>query len=520
MSNSRTNGNHLRLVTDVAEAEAEQDELVGKDLTNKYTVRRRLGRGGMGTVYLAEHHTLKTEVAIKVLNPDMGKVAAERFGYEARTAAQIKSPHIVRVTDFFQDEAGNYCLVMEYVEGSTLAEIVEREGPLPVERVLGIVQQAGWALAKAHEVGIVHRDIKPENVMVTDVGGSEFVKIMDFGIAAVVDEEQRKRLDRRKMTLELSGIIGTPEYMAPEQAAGDPPDARTDIYALAVVTYYLLTGSVPIESDSIADLLSKIIHQPPRPIGERIPALAPLWLPLSKALAKDRNDRFAGVQAFIDALLEAAGMPTRPSRVSGQHQALAMAHAPTLDATGARRAAIDSSAPTRSAPPVAGRRPPRRQPWGWPLVAGLGGLLFASIAIAYAITLRGGTQAEPALEEPAAETLPTVEADPDPEPPPRVERVVAPRPERSAPRVERREPERAVEARPEPRPASPPPRAETAAGLSEDDASLLRRVCVERFHRALCGAAVADHCPACGEEQPPQCRLARARAGRTCPGGR
>ncbi len=524
MSSSKTNGSHLKLVSDGPEEDV--DGLVGKTLTKNYTVLAKLGQGGMGAVYKAKHHTLRTQVAIKVLRAGMGKLAAERFIYEARTVAQVKSPHIVQVMDFFQDDDERYCLVMELVEGIDLGEVVEREGPLPVERVVAVVQQMAWALAAAHKLGIVHRDLKPENVMVTDVGGSDFVKIMDFGIAAVTDPETRERLDRRQMTLSMGGIVGTPEYMAPEQVAGDPPDARTDIYALGVVTYFLLTGSMPIaqvEGGSVAGLLTRILHEQPTPIGQHMPELAPLWLPLSKALAKDRADRYADVQAFADALIEAAGLPARPSRVSGQHQAIgAAAHAPTLDATGTRRA-VDTAAPTRDAPQAAAAPPMRKEPSALPLIAGLGVLLAVCVGLAYAITLRGGTVTEPALEGSAAETSPL----PEPEPRPRVERVAAPRPEpREPPRVERvvAPPPRVVETRPEPSTArpepAPPPRMETSTALSADEETLLQRACGERGNPARCRSAVRDHCPACDEEQPLRCRLARVRAGLACPGGR
>ena len=444
----------LHLVTEADAEQTEQDDpLVGETISKKYTILRRIGQGGMGSVYLAEHHTLKTEVAIKVLNPNMGKVAAERFHYEARTASQIKSPHIVQVLDFFEDEDKNFCLVMEFVQGTTLAEIVEREGPLSAERTLNIVQQVAWALAKAHEVGIVHRDIKPENIMVTDVGGSEFVKLMDFGIASVISEDQRKRLNRRHMTLELSGIIGTPEFMAPEQVACEPPDARTDIYALAAVCYFLLTGGrLPVWSENVSELLSKIIHQAPTPIGEHIPDLAPLWLPLSKALAKARNDRYVHVQAFVDALTEAAGLPVRPSRASGQHQSLGtVAHAQTIDATVARRRpmAIDSQASTQDS---RSSGPNLRV-----LAAGLGAFLALAMAMAFLIADKDPRHILHPQPAPAAEVRgPATDHAPRAMPhgidPPAPSRVEGPAPTRVAPPVVRT----VVAAPVAPRPAAAP----------------------------------------------------------------
>jgi Tol biopolymer transport system component len=265
--------------------------LVGSHL-GKYEIKAEIGRGGMGSVYLGYDPLLDRQVAVKVLAPHLvwDQEFVERFVREARAAARLKHPNVVTVFDVGQ-EASWYYFVMEHLAGETLAARLQREGALPAQEALSILRPLAAALDYAHHRGIVHRDVKPGNVM---LGPEGQVTLMDFGIARAAQEGR------------LTGtgtVVGTPEYMSPEQARGMTVDARTDQYSLGVVAYQMLSGQVPFQADSTLALMYKIVHEPPPPLSQFRPDLpAGAGAALEQALAKEPGARYAGASAFVEAL--------------------------------------------------------------------------------------------------------------------------------------------------------------------------------------------------------------------------
>ena len=271
----------------------------------KYRVVGALGRGGMGTVYKAVDETLNREVAIKVLNADLFETdGGKRFRTEAVTLAKLNHPRIARVYELTRD-GENLLLVMEYVPGETFEHLIAGTGALSIDRAVTLAANVLDALQHAHQAGVVHRDLKPANVMVTPSGD---VKVMDFGIARVQGSEH----------LTSSGyMMGTPAYMAPEQVRGDDVDARTDVYAMGVVLYRMVTGQLPFKADTAVAMIQKQLNDAPTP-SRQFRADIPDWLDdvLRRALAKNPADRFQAAEALRLALLQGARpdqfMPTLP----------------------------------------------------------------------------------------------------------------------------------------------------------------------------------------------------------------
>jgi serine/threonine protein kinase len=289
----------------------EGSRMVGALLSGRYQIKRMCGEGGMGRVYEAEHIEIGKRVAIKVLHPAYSRTPdlVERFRREARAASRIEHPNVVNVTDFGTTDDGSLFFVMEYIEGIELGLLIHREGPLPPVRVLRISEQMCEALQAAHDVGVIHRDLKPENILLLGLGGgrstpasgqssgaidprepSDFVKVLDFGIAKSAEIEESSRRGKR---LTRPGVaMGTPEYMAPEQAAGHPADPRSDIYAVGSIMYEMLCGSPPYEGDNVMEVLHKKANEPPKPLSELRPALPPAVIGLvERAMARSADDR-------------------------------------------------------------------------------------------------------------------------------------------------------------------------------------------------------------------------------------
>ena len=250
-----------------AEPNAELD--VGSDIEGRYRIMELIGEGGMGKVYLAEHVEIGKRVALKVLHPSYSRMPdlVERFRREARAASKIGHPNIVDVTDSGATNDGSVYFVMEYLEGVELGSVIEREGALDVARALRITGQICRALSAAHREGIIHRDLKPENIfLITRGGEADVVKVLDFGIAKTTEAEAAR--ERRLTSPGMA--MGTPEYMAPEQAAGRPADARTDIYSLGAIMYEMTTGLPPYTGDNFMEILTKkATIDPPAPISIR-----------------------------------------------------------------------------------------------------------------------------------------------------------------------------------------------------------------------------------------------------------
>ncbi len=301
-------------------AEDLEREKVG-DLLGNYHLEKLLGEGSMGRVFLARHRRLGRAAAIKVMRPEYARSPQfiERFFQEAKAVNQISHEHIVEVFDFVDErtERGRrvYC-VMEMLEGTSLTELLSRE-TLSVERSLGIARQLCAGLDAAHRLGVVHRDIKPDNIFITDRQGvADFVKIVDFGVAKVLSPTMTPNSGKT-----IEGIIvGTPSYMAPEQAAGFSADRRSDIYSVGAVCYEMLAGRVPFEGASFGQLMAKVIAQPApmlpalTPCGERIPPeLAALVM---RCLEKDPKRRPQTVAQLRSAF---SAIPAAPSSSTSQH---------------------------------------------------------------------------------------------------------------------------------------------------------------------------------------------------------
>ncbi len=278
------------------------DPLIGQVLQNRYRVIDKLGEGGMGVVYVAEHVEIEKKVALKVLREDFSKrpEVVERFRQEARSASKIGDPHIVDVTDFGQLEDGGVFFAMECLEGEVLSDVMNNE-PLPLGRAAPIIRQIARALRAAHKKGIVHRDLKPENVFLVDrEDAKDFVKILDFGIAKISDRDASgERLTKTGM------IFGTPEYMSPEQASGRPLDHRVDVYALGCIMFEMFTGRVPYDGDTFMAVLTQHMFEPVPNISQINPDTdvpESVRAVVYKAMAKELEERYADMQALEDDL--------------------------------------------------------------------------------------------------------------------------------------------------------------------------------------------------------------------------
>ncbi|HEY6099086.1 MAG TPA: serine/threonine-protein kinase, partial [Anaeromyxobacter sp.] len=238
----------------------------------------------MGTVYLCEHAVLHRKLAVKVLRPDLtsDRELADRFRNEAIAASRIGQENVVDVLDFGTDEDGALYYVMEALDGRSLGAVIREDGALQIGRALDLLEQICRALAAAHARGVVHRDVKPDNVFVTRrEDGSELAKVIDFGISHVPREEGDRRITRD------GSIIGTPEYMAPEQAAGEPVDRRADVYAVGVLAYEMLTGELPIAAATpIATLVAHQLRTPEPPSRRRASIPPEVDALVLRALAK------------------------------------------------------------------------------------------------------------------------------------------------------------------------------------------------------------------------------------------
>lgn len=308
-------------------------------LSDRYRLQDCLGEGGMGKVYRAEHVLMEKPVAIKVLHPDVGErdEIVARFRREAKAAAKLDHPNLCRALDFGRDEEGAFFFVMEFLEGPNLQDIIDDEGIIGERRALAIARQIADGLAEVHRHGIVHRDLKPDNVMiVNERDQSEVVKITDFGVAHLMastldDEDSPERLTR------VGHVYGTPHYMAPEQVAAEDVDPRTDIYALGVVLFQMLTGSPPFDADNVARVMSKHVTQPIPALEDFNPELtAPdrLQLLIDKLMAKDRDRRPSSaeqVASSIASIEDHLGDPRDSRRLFAGPPNTTRAAAPRVD---------------------------------------------------------------------------------------------------------------------------------------------------------------------------------------------
>jgi serine/threonine-protein kinase len=364
-----------------------------------YVVREILGQGGMGTVYLAEHTVIGKKVAIKVLKRDLAghDTLVARFINEARANAVVGHPGIVDVFDFGTLPSGVPYLVMEYLQGESLAQRIAKVGRLPIKLAATVAWETASAVGAAHAKGIVHRDLKPENLFLTrDPSAPEVekVKVLDFGIAKL-------HASPSQISTQTGAVMGTPVYMSPEQCRGarDEVDHRTDIYSLGVILYEMLAGKPPFQGEAFGDLLLRHMTEAPAPLGPLNPEV-PAFLEevVMRALAKRREDRFSSMRELQKAL-------------SGATEGLAPDKTP---------APFDVRRPARTlTPPIIARTPAitpdlgsRRRGWlvggGLALLLGLTGLV---------VSRANRTPAPAVVARPAPAVVPRVEPLPAPPPP-------------------------------------------------------------------------------------------------------
>ncbi len=340
---------------------AGQGDLLGTVVADRYHILKKLGAGGMGTVYLAEHVKMGRKSALKVMNPGMNADpdAIARFNREAANASRLNHPNVCGIYDFGETPDGTIYLAMEFIEGASLTDIVERAGALPASRAASLVHQTADALQVAHDAGIVHRDLKPDNIMVArNRDGSDLVKVVDFGIAKASSS------DAQKVT-KTGLVVGTPEYMSPEQLAGDKLDGRSDIYALGLVAFNCLTGALPFSATSAQEAMNMRLTDIPRALAEVRPDVAwpeAVQATLDLALARDAKDRYQSAAQFGQEFAAAlAAMPAHPTDEAGtvvmSAPATVAARAPMPPTRVGGRAAASGGTTTTVAPAPKSKTP-------------------------------------------------------------------------------------------------------------------------------------------------------------------
>ncbi|MFN2414828.1 MAG: protein kinase [Pyrinomonadaceae bacterium] len=286
-----------------------EDRLIGQVLAGKYRIDDKIDEGGMGCVYRATHVLMEKVIAVKVLHPALAadEKIVHRFTREAKAASRISHPHAINVTDFGESDNGIVYLVMEYLRGRTLKDVVRSGGPMTLRRTVEIVRQVAGALEAAHHEGVVHRDLKSDNIMLEEATGGDWAKVLDFGIAKIQQTERSIHETDPGLTAP-NLIIGTPQYMSPEQCSqASDIDARSDLYSFGVIVYEMLAGHVPFTGDSPTAIMMKHIQEPaPSILEERGDLPAEVGRVIARALAKRPEDRFQSAGELSAALASAA----------------------------------------------------------------------------------------------------------------------------------------------------------------------------------------------------------------------
>lgn len=293
--------------------ESQHDPLIGQVIGNRYRITGVIGEGGMGVVYVGEQQMGSTvrKVAVKTLHAHLCKDAniLKRFHRECGTVAQLEHPNTIKVYDFGSTPDGTLYIAMEYVAGHSLSDVLLSDGPLSSQRVVQILRQICGALDEAHQLGIIHRDLKPDNIILTPrAGEQDFVKILDFGIAART--ESADAAHEQKLT-QQGTVLGTPPYMSPEQFTGKPLDRRSDVYSLGVMVYEMLTGKLPFDAETPWQWATQHMTAQPKSFEMTAPQIqiaVGMRQTILRALSKDREDRQASAGQFFSEL--SAGLKT------------------------------------------------------------------------------------------------------------------------------------------------------------------------------------------------------------------
>ena len=364
---------------------AGSEDLIGSIVADRYHVLKKLGEGGMGQVYLVEHVKMGRKSALKVMHPGMVKDvdAISRFNREAANASRISHPNVASVYDFGETPDGIIYLAMEFVDGPPLTSVIEQHGALPAKRAAEIVRQTSEALAVAHDMGIVHRDLKPDNIMIARTRDlADLVKVVDFGIA--------KAAGNTAQNVTKTGlVVGTPEYMSPEQLAGDKLDGRSDIYSLGLVAFNMLTGQLPFPASSAQESMIMRLTDKPKALSDMRPDVswpADVQAVMDKALERDASLRYQSATEFGRALSQAvdrmpetvaAGMGTQ---VIGGPSVPATRVGGPADTPGATGAGGTTALPTTMASvPVAYDTAPPNKRSIVPVVGGIAALLVLGV---------------------------------------------------------------------------------------------------------------------------------------------
>jgi eukaryotic-like serine/threonine-protein kinase len=438
-----------------AASPAALDGLIGRTVGGRYRVVSKLGQGGMGTVFRAEQISVKRLIALKVLDPTLGTdpELIRRFNAEAEVAGRLSHPNTVTLFDFGQDETGLLFIAMELVKGTSVRDVIQNEGAVAPLRAVDIAEQVASSLADAHAHGIVHRDLKPDNVILSERAGRQDVaRVLDFGIAKLRDD--RGTLTGANAAMTRAGqLLGTPAYMSPEQILGQGIDGRTDVYALGVMLYEMVSGRLPFDATSLMALLAMHMHDAPIPLEIRRPDLMlpiPLKTLIMRCLAKAPADRPADMKAVLLELGEmkqslgggraATGAmpgytpppsgpppfapPYTPAPTAWPPQVHAPTAQPTPPPNWAPPAASATPPPSPAAlasspwvpPPPPGTTPtppPKRKPNKAIWIAALVGALAVAIAVPLALRKKG----DEAVTTPEPTPSPPTPTDPEPTPP-------------------------------------------------------------------------------------------------------
>ena len=277
------------------------NELIGKVLDGRYKVESVLGQGGMGMVFKGIQTSVQRPVALKTLHPQLAMAPTffERFKREAEMASRLHHPNIITIYDFGKTAEGLCYYVMEMLEGESLRERIKRDGPFPLRQAAAIIEQTAAGVAHAHHTQVIHRDLKPHNIMLTSVDGNEYVKVLDFGLVKALEQEEEEQLTS------TGQVLGTPQYMPPEQAGGEVVDQRSDLFSLTGVFYYCLTGHSPYGANSVRKALTLALAANVPPIetyrkGSPVPKSVDEFM--IKGLKPEKEDRFQTAEDFVQSM--------------------------------------------------------------------------------------------------------------------------------------------------------------------------------------------------------------------------